>query len=365
MAATRQQYSTCAVCGRAVYTSGSDTGWYCATLRRTVHRECWQEVGEEFRAMVEGFWSTLEARRGIAPPAPEQLPPTVRPSRALLRYHGGKFRLAEWIISHFPPHQVYTEPFGGAASVLLRKPRVRGEVYNDLDLEVVGLFRILQDPSQSRELERRLRLTPFAREEFLTAYQPTEDPVETARRLLIRSFMGFGSAACNASHATGFRSNSNRSGTTPARDWQHWPEHLAAFTERLRGVVIESRPAVDVIRQHDFRTTLHYVDPPYPFCVRTGIRWTAEHDRYYRHELTDAGHRELAETLRSCAGMVVLSGYGCELYDRELYPDWERREKPTHADGARDRTEVLWLNPAVSRRLAMLGGLFAAEGAAA
>jgi len=61
--------------------------------------------------------------------------------------------------------------------------------------------------------------------------------------------------------------------------------------------------------------------------------------------MTDEQHRELAGVLRSCVGMVVLSGYSCELYD-EIYADWHRVERKAHADGARERTEVLWLNPA-------------------
>ena len=85
--------------------------------------------------------------------------------RPLLRYHGGKWLLAPWIISHFPAHRVYVEPFGGAASVLIRKERSYAEVYNDLDSEVVNLFRVLR--AQPDDLVHAIELTPFARDEFV------------------------------------------------------------------------------------------------------------------------------------------------------------------------------------------------------
>jgi hypothetical protein len=144
-----------------------------------------------------------------------------RPSRPVLRWHGGKWKLAPWIISFFPSHRVYVEPFGGAASVLLRKERAYAEVYNDLDDDVVNLFRVLQNPEQGGALVRLLELTPFARTEFELGWDETDDHVEKARRLIIRAFMGFGSNAHSdkgrGHKTTGFRANSSRSGTTPAR----------------------------------------------------------------------------------------------------------------------------------------------------
>jgi DNA adenine methylase len=209
------------------------------------------------------------------------------PTRPVLRWHGGKWKLAPWIISHFPKHRVYVEPFGGAASVLLRKKRSYAEVYNDLDQHVVGLFRILRDDDQAARLKAALELTPFARSEFLTAYEPADDPIESARRLIARAFMGHGSDSATGV-VSGFRANSNRSGTTPAHDWVNYPDALPATIERLRGVIIEQRDAIDVMTQHDSEVTLHYVDPPYMHETRAWMT-SGKGKGNYRHELDRGG----------------------------------------------------------------------------
>lgn len=258
-------------------------------------------------------------------------------TRPALRYHGGKWRLAPWIISHFPRHRIYTECYGGAASVLLRKPRAYSEIYNDIDGEIVNLFRVLRNPAQARELIRLVHLTPFAREEFESSYLLDGDPVEMARRVLVMGFMGFGPARAQT-YGTGFRDNSTRSGTTPAHDWAGMPDALEAIVERLRGVVIDNRPALEVIQRHDGPETLHYVDPPYV--------WSTRNQRYagraYEHEMSNDQHIEMAQALNDCTGMVIVSGYRCELYD-QLFASWQRVDKAAHADSAKDRTESLWI----------------------
>jgi len=273
------------------------------------------------------------------------------PIRPVLRWHGGKWVLAPWILAHFPPHRVYVEPFGGAASVLLRKSRSYAEVYNDLDCDVVALFRVLRDDVAARALVSWVRLTPFARDEFQSAYDVADDDMERARRLLIRSFMGFGSNG----HArkTGFRSNCNRPSTTPAHDWAHYPDCLLRIVDRVRGVVIENRPALDVMAAHDGIETLHYVDPPY-------VPETRDKGRDYNHELSVDEHRALLVALRGLRGMVVLSGYPCDLYD-DLLPDWRRVERKAWADGTRERTEVLWINPQADVKFEGARTLFCGE----
>lgn len=262
-------------------------------------------------------------------------------TRPVLRWHGGKWKLAPWIISQFPPHHVYVEPFGGAASVLMRKPRAYGEVYNDLDTDVVNLFQVLRDDVAAAELTKRLILTPFAKDEFENAYLISDDPIENARSLVIRSFMGFGSNGHNRATKTGFRAKSNRSGTTPAHDWNNYPDRLPALVERLKGIVIENRPAIEVMNQHDSEQTLHYVDPPYMFETRSD---KMPRNGCYAHEMTNAQHAELLQFLPSLRGMVVLSGYPHPSYDEAL-EGWAKVEIDAHADGALDRVECLWLNP--------------------
>lgn len=276
----------------------------------------------------------------MSEPAPIYTTATPSVSRPLLRYHGGKWRLAPWIIEHFPPHRIYTEACGGAGSVLLRKTCSYSEVYNDLDGQIVNLFRVLRDPTQARELVRQVRLTPYARAEFNASYLLAEDPIEQARRTLFRSMAGFSTVGATGRWKTGFRGNVTRTGTTPAHDWQTFPAALEQIIERLRGVVIEHDDALEVIARYDGPGTLHYVDPPYPSSTRY-VRWAGE---AYAHEMTDDQHRDLARLLRQAKGTVIISGYACELYDMELYPDWQRNERQSHADGAKDRTEVLWIN---------------------
>ncbi len=271
-------------------------------------------------------------------------------TRPALRYMGGKWRLAPWIIHHFPPHRVYLEPFGGAASVLLQKQRSYAEIYNDLDGSIVNVFRVLQNAVHGAELVRRLEVTPFARAEFELSYELSNDPIENARRTIVRSFMGHGATAIALRRKTGFRADSNRSGSTSAHDWARLPPALALITERFGGVVIENRPAMSLIDRFDSADTLHYLDPPYMHHSRSRKRVKGELEHAYAHEMSDGEHEEMLARIVGLEGMVVLSGYRSDLYDRKL-SGWYRVEKAVLADGARRRVEVLWLNDAAASRM--------------
>jgi DNA adenine methylase len=113
--------------------------------------------------------------------------------------------------------------------VLLQKAPAYSEVYNDLEGDVVNLFRVLQDLAKAEDLRRRLHLTPFARDEFQRSYEQPADDIDRAHKMLCRAFMGHGSASMTREHKTGFRANANKQGTTPAHDWANFPDHVPAI----------------------------------------------------------------------------------------------------------------------------------------
>jgi DNA adenine methylase len=280
----------------------------------------------------------------------------VRVKRPVLRYHGGKWRLAKWVIGHFPAHRIYVEPFGGAASVLLQKPASFAEVYNDLDGQVVNVFRVLRDEKKAIRLIGMLELTPYSRAEFELSYGYVDDDVEMARRTIVRSFMGFRSDSVTTDVSTGFRgSMAFNFWRFCTHDWNTYPAELEKAIMRFKKVAIECLPACDVIEKCDTDETLFYCDPPYLPETRTKMREEKEPGGY-RFEMSREDHVRLLNVLQKVKGMVVLSAYDSALYSEAL-KGWGRFETQARVQkacgGSRYSTEVLWLNAAAvkARRL--------------
>jgi DNA adenine methylase len=270
-------------------------------------------------------------------------------TRPALRYHGAKFRLASWLLRYFPKHVCYVEPFGGAAGVLLQKPRSYVEVYNDLDGDVVNFFRVLRDPVQRELLLQQLVLTPYARDEFELAWALAEDPIERARRLCVRAQMGFGSSGATKG-CTGFRIDTKRAYSTAQHLWMEYPDALTAVGLRFSGVLIENRPAIEVMPAHDALDTLHFVDPPYVLGTR---KLDSSGRGCYRHEMSNEDHEDLLKKLNELRGMVVVTGYESELYN-DLLSGWKIEKTSARISAWRGtalRTEVLWMNQACADAL--------------
>jgi DNA adenine methylase len=263
-------------------------------------------------------------------------------------YFGSKQRLAAWIVSLLPPHEHYVEPFAGSLSVLLAKRPSPMETVNDLDGDLMTFWRVLRDRPQ--DLVRVCELTPHSRAELTAAWEPTHDELELARRVWIRLGQGRGGMM----RRTGWRHYVAPAGSTLSMPGylEAYRERLLPAAERLRGVSLESLPALALIGKYGAqRDCLLYVDPPYMGSVRTD-----SNSRYGVEMRGEEEHRELAAALGDCAATVVLSGYASPLY-AELYEGWRRYETATMTGNAaadKARTEVLWSN----RVLGGQAGLF-------
>lgn len=255
----------------------------------------------------------------------------------VLRYIGGKWQIAEWIISQFPAHDNYVEPFCGAASVFFRKHPSPIEVINDRSGDVVNFFQVLREDTDA--LIRAVDLTPFSREEYDRAYEPADEPLERARRFYVRSWQSFSG---HAGYKTGWRHQKNihSRGTSLTREWKRM-DGLYRSAARLKHALIEHDDALAVIQRYDTPKTLFYLDPPY-------VLGTRSNRRRYAHEMTDDDHRLLAEALHAAQGMVILSGYAGDLYE-ELYADWKMLTKSTTTNGNSTAVECLWLSPSALR----------------
>lgn len=253
-----------------------------------------------------------------------------------LRYHGAKWRIADWVISNFPPHTAYIEPFCGGAGVLLQKPLSSFEVINDLDNNVINFFDVLRE--RPDDLIRAIELTPYARAELERARRPADDPLEKARRFYVLSWQQHHPGRMDKN--TGWRvmyRNTRNWGVV--QDWNR-TSHLYDVAARLKHVQIECRDALQVIEHYDTPKTLFYIDPPYMKETRSD-NWGG---RAYRFEMNDEDHQQLATLLHRVQGMVVLSGYPSVLYD-ELFRNWQRIERTTANVANQSVTECLWLNP--------------------
>lgn len=255
------------------------------------------------------------------------------------QYYGGKTAIADRIAEVLPPHKHYVEPFAGSLAVLLAKPRLPFETVNDLDGRLMTFWRVLRD--RPEDLEAACALTPHSRAEYRAAYDlNVPDEVEVARRVWVILTQG----RAGSFRPTGWRFYENpdtSSRSSMPRYVRGYAERLGPAAERLMGVQLECRPALDIIANYgEHPGVLIYADPPY-------LRSTRASRQYGVEMSSDTEHEDLAAALNECKATVVLSGYHSPLYDA-LYADWHRVEIPAIAGngaaGERGRTEVLWSN---------------------
>jgi DNA adenine methylase len=261
--------------------------------------------------------------------------------RTPLTYYGGKQRLARQIVALMPPHRVYLEAFAGGAAVLFAKPRAERETLNDADEQVTRFWRALRD--RPNDLALVVEATPYGRGEWDDAEAPASDDVEAARRLLVRIEQSFGRTRTSWARPS---LNPDFRARWQGHTWQNLPARLLAAVDRLKGVVLESGDAVDLIPRWDVPHALIYCDPPY-----TGDHRVAQEHRYAVDDHDELWPRLVDALLEIEHASVILSGYPCD--EAERLEGW--RPVPLAARTnmpLRGRTgsapETLWLSPNVT-----------------
>lgn len=258
-------------------------------------------------------------------------------------YYGGKTTIASTIARLLPAHRHYVEPFAGSLAVLLAKHPSTFETVNDLDGHLMTFWRVLRD--RPDDLARVCALTPHSRAEHERSFDlDTTDEVELARRVWVRLTQGRGGTM----RQTGWRffRGPGSSGSPMSTYLAGYVNRMRSAAGRLANVSLESKPALDVIREYGAHPGVCiYADPPYLGSTRG---WG---NNYIVEMRGEDDHRELAEALLTCRASVVLSGYQSTLYDG-LYAGWDRVEIPASTGNGgdnRSRVEVLWSNRRVSQ----------------
>jgi DNA adenine methylase len=254
-----------------------------------------------------------------------------------ISWHGGKSRFASKITALFPQHTTYCEPFGGSGAVLLAKKPSRVEILNDLDGSLVNLFRCIRDPHMCNLLRIACEHTLYSRSEFDRAQEPSDDPVERARRFLIRQRMSRSGLAQRWSYCV---EDSRRNMASVVRRWHATIERLDGLHQRLRTVQLECDDWRHILTRYDDPETLYFCDPPYLQDTRVA--------GHYPHEMSRQDHDDLMDRLLRLKGMVVLSGYLHAAYEPLEACGWQRRSYKVTAyssDNRSQRVEQLWLSP--------------------
>ncbi|MDI9348656.1 MAG: DNA adenine methylase [Candidatus Symbiobacter sp.] len=256
---------------------------------------------------------------------------------APFRYFGSKSRRLGFVLPFLPEKpgaRVY--PFGGGGSVELNAPFNAIEVYNDLNGDAVNLFKIVANPQKLSQLLDMIFATPYSRAEFHRAFALTSDPIEQARRFLIRQQQSFGGLG----RSFGVQVNRDGRNSSNMTRWAHLGETLQIVHNRVRHWIFECRDFERVITFYDRPTTAFYCDPPYIPSTRSGGKYTVE--------MTLADHLRLIDCLRHAQGMVVLSGYNHDIMDKLR---WRRYDLDVALQISRQRvdsrrTESIWINQA-------------------
>lgn len=242
--------------------------------------------------------------------------------------------MANLIVQNMPRHKSYLEPFCGSCAVFMTKPKVTLETINDVDGRLVNLFRVMRNNAE--QLQYLIMHTLYSREEYILSQQLSDDPIEDARRMMVRLWFGVGGKTRST---PGFRKNISWNGPFNTYEWNDMYNRIGTAAARFKDAQIENMDAIDLIKQHNDSQTLIYCDPPYISSALV--------DKHYQYDFSLDQHKELLEVLKNHKGKVMVSGYQSDLYNEhlQLWPQIKKQVKVgITSEKKSDREEVAWCN---------------------
>lgn len=261
-----------------------------------------------------------------------------RKLRPPIKTHGGKSYLARRIISLFPRHRLYCEPYLGGGSILLNKPPSLREVAGDLDAKLIEMWWSLQGTNAAPFLGALGEL-PYDEATFQTAKKWLDSSFGPQRAVGYVVRNRFSRGGMGNDFAWSDRLRGGQAGDVNA--WQTILGELPAVVDRVKSVEFNCCDGTQLIRSCESPTTLIYADPPYLHETRTATK-------IYNHEMTYEDHEQLVKLLYTTPSIVFISGYKNDLY-MDILKGWRLLtfSMPNHSGQGKTkerRTECVWTN---------------------
>ena len=210
-------------------------------------------------------------------------------STPIIPWMGGKRRLADLLIPLFPPHECYVEVFAGSAALFFLRPQpAQVEVLNDINGDLVCLYRVVQNHLE--EFVRQFKWSLSSRQIFewqkMTRPETLTD-IQRAARFFYLQHHAFGGKVSGQTFGTAT--------TAPAINLLRIEENLSAAWQRLSGTYVENLPWLECAERYDRAHTFHYMDPPYWQTAGYGVDFPFEN------------YERMADFMRRCKGKVMVS----------------------------------------------------------
>lgn len=237
---------------------------------------------------------------------------------------GSKYLMASEIISHFPEHTIYVEPFIGGGGVFWSKEKSDIEIINDLDKDLINDYKLIKKSSSDKSKYRQFLNTAAKLEAFLNKIHLSNEDKLTAQ--IIRRCGGFGSQLVGKSNKI----------YSPANPYSKL-KNIKDYKNRIKETFIKNKDYKKIIRDYDSVDTLFYLDPPYE-----------DSKGLYKNSYID--YEEMASILKNIKGMFLLSLNGSP-YIKKIFKDFKIKQikLKTRASrestfGGKKRVELLIMN---------------------